>query len=348
MTMQTYGYSFGFGPWNIQPGADPFGPAVRPGVAFADKLEQVRALGYDAIQFHDDEVVPNIDAASPAEIRRQAQEMRRMLDDVGLKANNIGPRLWEQPSGVDGSFTSGDPAAFDYAVERTKKAIDIIFELGSDMLNLWFAREGTYLREAKDAVRATHRLVEALNIFLEYHPDLRVTIEPKPNEPMDQSYIPTAGHALALGQQTADPSRCGCLLESAHAVLAGLDPADEMAFALAFGKLWGVHLNDQNGLKYDQDRSFGSVNLRRAFDQAWVLDANKFYEGSGAVVAMDVKALRTQPAGAAIKHLRNSREVFLRLVELVRSLDWGEVEALREARDYEELDWLIFTHLIEG
>ena len=36
--MQTYGYSFGFGPWNIQPGADPFGPAVRPTVAFADIL----------------------------------------------------------------------------------------------------------------------------------------------------------------------------------------------------------------------------------------------------------------------------------------------------------------------
>ena len=40
-------------------------------------------------------------------------------------------------------------------------------------------------------------------------------------------------------------------IESAHAILAGLDPSDEMGFALAFDKLWTVHLNDQNGLKFD-------------------------------------------------------------------------------------------------
>ena len=28
-------YRFSFGPWNIHKGADPFGPTVRPSVAFA-------------------------------------------------------------------------------------------------------------------------------------------------------------------------------------------------------------------------------------------------------------------------------------------------------------------------
>ena len=50
-----------------------------------------------------------------------------------------------------------------------------------------------------------------------------------------------------------------------------------MIFAMAFGKLWSLHLNDQNGLKFDQDSPFGSVNLRRAFNQVRVLDENKFY-----------------------------------------------------------------------
>ena len=86
---------------------------------------------------------------------------------------------------------------------------------------------------------------------------LRIAVEPKPNEPMDLAYIPTLGHALALGFQSNDPKRVGVLMETAHALLAGLDPADEIGFAMAFGKLWSVHLNDQNGLKFDQDRSFG-------------------------------------------------------------------------------------------
>ena len=46
---------------------------------------------------------------------------------------------------------------------------------------------------------------------------------------------------------TVAPDRVGGLIETAHAMLAGLDPSEEMAFALAEGKLWSVHLNDQNG-----------------------------------------------------------------------------------------------------
>jgi xylose isomerase len=161
---------------------------------------------------------------------------------------------------------------------------------------------------------------------------------------MDLAYIPTIGHALALGMQSNDPVRVGALVESAHAVLAGLDPADEMSFALAFGKLWSVHLNDQNGLKFDQDRSFGSVDLRRAFNQVRVLDENKFYDVG--MVGLDVKAIRTQPAGLATKHLSNSRAMFLRLVEVVRSLDRAKIDSLRAARDYEELDWLVLNALM--
>jgi xylose isomerase len=209
---------------------------------------------------------------------------------------------------------------------------------------LWLAREGTYMREAKDAVRATHYLLDAINALLDYDPELRIAIEPKPNEPMDLAYIPTMGHGLAIGMQSNDPDRMGVLMESAHAVLAGLDPADEISFALAFDKLWSVHLNDQNGLKFDQDRSFGAVDLRRAFNQVRVLDDNRFWEIG--TVGLDVKAVRTQPAEIATKHLRNSLHVFLRLVEVVRSLDRQKIDELIAARDYEELDWLILSNLM--
>ena len=133
-------------------------------------------------------------------------------------------------------------------------------------------------------------------------------------------------------------------METAHAILAGLDPADEIGFAMAYNKLWNVHLNDQNGLKFDQNRSFGAVNLRGAFNQVRVLDENRYWEAG--FVGMDVKAVRTQPADLATKHLRNSLQMFLRLLGLVRSLDKQVVEALIAARDYEELDWLILDHLL--
>ncbi|HAY85843.1 MAG TPA: xylose isomerase [Chloroflexi bacterium] len=342
--MQKYGYRFTFGPWNIHEGADPFGPTVRDSIAFETKLKTLKDLGFDGMQFHDDDAVPALDTLSAPVIAEKARAMGKKLQDLGLVAEFVAPRLWEHPMTIDGAFTANDPKARAYAIERSKKAADIGRQMGCDLMVLWLAREGTYLRESKDAARATHYLLEAINLLLDYDPDLRIVVEPKPNEPMDLAYIPTIGHALALGFQTDQPERVGCLVESAHAILAGLDPSDEMAFALAFDKLWSVHLNDQNGLKFDQDRSFGSVDLRRAFNQVRVLDQNKFYEKG--MVGLDVKAIRTQPAAWATKHLSNSLEVFLRLVEVSRSVDWTEVEALKAARDYEEIDRLILHHLM--
>jgi xylose isomerase len=297
------------------------------------------------VQFHDDDAVPGLNDLTPAQIRVRAQAVRRKLDDHGLIAEFVAPRLWEDPRTIDGAYTSNDAQARAYALDRSKKAVDIAQELGCDLMVLWLAREGTYLRESKSAGRATLQLLEVVNALLDYDARLRIAIEPKPNEPMDQAYIPTMGHALALGCQAKDPRRVGVLMESAHSILAGLDPADEIGFAMAFGKLWSVHLNDQNGLKFDEDRSFGSVNIRRAFNEVRELDENHF--GDIGIVGLDVKAIRTQPAELATKHLRNSLHMFLQLVALSRSLDRPSVEALIAARDYEELDWLILSHLMK-
>jgi xylose isomerase len=342
--MEKFGYRFSFGPWNIHEGADPFGPTVRTSRTLADKLKVYKELGFDQVQFHDDDAVPQMDSQSPAQIRATAKSVHQQLEDNGLKAEFVAPRLWEHPMTIDGAYTSNDAKARTYAVERSKRAADIAQELGTNLMVLWLAREGTYMREAKDVGRAARQLLEAINTLLEYDSSLRIAIEPKPNEPMDLAFIPTMGHALALGFQANDPKRVGVLMESAHSILAGLDPADEIGFAMAFGKLWSVHLNDQNGLKFDQDRSFASINLRMAFNQVRVLDQNRFWEVG--VVGLDVKALRTQPAHLATKHLRNSLHMFLRLVELSRSLDREKLDRVIAERDYEELDWIILNHLL--
>jgi xylose isomerase len=149
---------------------------------------------------------------------------------------------------------------------------------------------------------------------------------------------------MGLAYRTIDPSRVGVLIESAHSILAGLDPADDMAYALWHEKLWGVHLNDQNGLKYDQDKAFGSVDLRRAFNQVWVLDRAKYYDTG--VVGLDVKAMRTTKQTDSTKHLANSLRMFGHLLKLVRSVDTAKVESLRQARDYEALELYILEHLL--
>ena len=337
-------FKFTFGPWNIHKGEDVFGPSVRDSISFDDKLGMFKSLGFDGVQFHDDDAVSDINGKSPSQIASESAALKTRLNNLGLEAEFVAPRLWEDSMTIDGGYTSNDPKCREYAIERSKKAIDIANHLGTDLLVLWLAREGTYIREAKDSRVATDRLVEAINAMLAYDPNIRVCIEPKPNEPMDHAYIPTTGHAIALGMLTSDHSRVGVNIESAHAILAGLDPSDEMGFALAHQKLWTVHLNDQNGLKFDQDKSFGSVDLRRAFNQVRILDMNN-YGNNGEWVGLDVKAMRTQASPATL-HLSNSLEVFKMLLELSRSLDDTLIEKLIDQRDYESLDLLIMKHLL--
>ncbi len=338
-------YRFSFGPWNVHEGADPFGPTVRRGLTFARKLKLYKKLGFEGVQFHDDDAVPNMNELGPKDITKQAKEVRQMLNGEGLAAEFVAPRLWEDPRTIDGGYTSNDAEARQYAKERSRRAIDIAAALETKLIVLWLAREGTYIREAKDSKLAVDRLVAAVNDMLDYNPDIKIAIEPKPNEPMDQAYIPTTGHALALACLTRNPKRVGVNIETAHVILAGLDPSDEMGFALACDKLYTVHLNDQNGLKFDEDKSFGSVNLRRAFNQVRILDKYN-YGKRGEFVGLDVKAMRTQKQDVATKHLSNSRTIFLKLVELVRSLNQTKVDQLIAERDYEELDLLIINHLM--
>ncbi|WP_319590744.1 TIM barrel protein [uncultured Draconibacterium sp.] len=338
-------FKFTFGPWNIHEGADPFGPTVRDSISFGKKLAEFKKLGFEGVQFHDDDAVPDMNELSPLQIIGKAKELKKVLDDNGLVAEFVAPRLWEDPRTIDGGYTSNDPACRQFALDRSKRTIDIANALGTDLIVLWLAREGTYIREAKDSKVATERIVEAINVMQAYDTKVRICIEPKPNEPMDHTYIPTTGHAIALSLLCDDPKRVGVNIESAHAVLAGLDPSDEMGYALAFDKLWTVHLNDQNGLKFDQDKTFGSVDLRRAFNQVRILDKHN-YGQNGEFVGLDVKAMRSQKDDIATKHLSNSKVIFMKLLEISRSIDESFIEKCRQERDYEELDLYIMKSLL--
>jgi len=338
-------YRFSFGPWNIHEGADPFGPVVRPSIEFAKKLRMYKEMGFDAVQFHDDDAVPNMEELSPGEMEQEAAQVKKMLDDEGLVAEFVAPRLWEDARGIDGGFTANDAECRDWAMDRLKRCNDIGNALGTRLRVLWLAREGTYIRESKNAIRAYQRLLDSLNELLAYDKEAEIAIEPKPNEPMDMAYVPTIGHALALAHAANDPGRVGGLIETAHALLAGLDPSDEMAMALSMGKLFSVHLNDQNGLKFDQDKTFGSANLRGAYNQVRILELGGYPE-TGRFVGLDVKAMRTQKADVAQKHLTNSRTIFLKLVEKVRSFPQDVETQCMANRDYEALDLAVLEHLM--
>ena len=338
-------FKFTVGPWNVHTGADSYGPETRKAIDLETKFARFAELGFSAVQFHDDDAVPNMNNLTEEEIKAEARKVKAMLDKYGLAAEFVAPRLWMDPHTADGGFTSTSEKDREFAMWRAYRSIDIARELGCDLIVLWLAREGTLCAESKSPVTATRQLVEAINNMLRYDDRIRICIEPKPNEPIDRSFCGTVGHVMGVSAATIDPKRVGANLESAHAVLAGLDPANEIGFALAFDKLFTVHLNDQNGIRYDQDKSFGVENLRQAFNQIKVLCENRYWEKG--YVGLDVKAMRTTSDEDSYEHLKNSLEIFKALEEKVARYDYDYANKLIAERKFEQLE-MYTLNLIMG
>jgi Xylose isomerase len=340
-------FKFSVGPWNVHDGMDIYGPATRPNISLEEKIKVFSEMGFSAIQFHDDDAVPNINNMTPEEIKAEARILKKLLDKYHVNAEFVAPRLWMDPHSTDGGFMSCSKEDRTFADWRSERSIDIANELGCDKIVLWLAREGTICAESKNPVESIRFLITAINKMLKYDKNIKVLIEPKPNEPVDRSYCGTIGHVMGISAATCDPSRVGGLLETAHAVLAGLDPANEIAFGLALGKLWGVHLNDQNGMKFDQDRSFGVENLRQAFNQVKVLKENN-YGSNGEYIGLDVKAMRTTPAEGSYDHLKTSLRVFERLEAKVDKFDYIFQKKCVEERNFEKLELYVMDLLMKG
>lgn len=340
-----YKFKYSVGPWNVHSGADSYGPATRNEISLEEKIEKFAKMGFSAIQFHDDDAVPNMNELTEEEIKAKARKVKAMLDKYGLAAEFVAPRLWMDEHTIDGGFMSTSKEDREFALWRAYRSIDIAKELGTNMIVLWLAREGTLCAESKSPVWATNMLVKSINKMLEYDEEVRIVIEPKPNEPIDRSICGTMGHVMGISAATMDPSRVGGLLESAHAIMVGLDPAHEIGFALALGKLWGVHLNDQNGVKYDQDKTFGVENLRQAFNQVKVLMEND-YGANGEYVGLDVKAMRTTKDVDSYKHLENSLKIAKALEAKVAKFDYEFQKKCVDNRDFESLEMYVMNLLM--
>ncbi|MCK4177514.1 xylose isomerase [Aciditerrimonas ferrireducens] len=261
-------HHFTFGLWTVgNRGRDPFGREVRPPLDPVETVHRLADLGAYGVSFHDDDLVP--EGSGRQEKEAIVKRFRSALDATGLKVPMATTNLFGHPVFKDGAFTANDPEVRRLAVVKTLDAIDLGVELGARVYVLWGGREGVEADAAKDPVVALDRYAEALNLLCSYVRDrgydLRLAIEPKPNEPRGHLYLPTIGHALAFIEQLEWPEMVGVNPEFAHETMSGLSFHQGVAQALRAGKLFHIDLNGQSPGKYDQDFRFGSEGIRDAF-----------------------------------------------------------------------------------
>jgi xylose isomerase len=70
------------------------------------------------------------------------------------------------------------------------------------------------------------------------------------------------------------------------------------------------------------------------------------YGSRGEFIGLDVKAMRTQKGSCVTDHLKNSREIFMHLVNKVRTWDRRLEQQYIDARDYEALELAVLKHIM--
>ena len=268
MYTPTTEHKFTFGLWTVgNTGRDPFGEAVRKALSPVEIVQMLAEVGAYGVNFHDNDLVP-IDA-TPAERDRIVADFKQALNETGLVVPMATTNLFTDPAFRDGAFTSNDAHVRAYALQKTMNAIDLGVELGAKLYVFWGGREGVETDSGKNLLEAQSWFRDALNFLTEYvldqGYDLKFALEPKPNEPRGDIFLPTTGAMLALIETLDHPEMVGVNPEVAHEHMAGLNFTHAVAQAWDAGKLFHIDLNDQAFGRYDQDFRFGAVNLKSAF-----------------------------------------------------------------------------------
>jgi xylose isomerase len=305
---------FTFGLWTVgNTGRDPFGHETRPPLDPIEVVHRLAELGAYGVNFHDDDLVPP--GSSPTERDGIIKRFRRALDDTGLRVPMATTNLFSRPVFKDGAFTANDPEVRRLAVAKTLDAIDLGAELGAGVYVMWGGREGVEAEAATDVRAALDRYAEAVNLCCaharERGYDLRFALEPKPNEPRGDLFLPTVGHALAFIDELEWPDMVGLNPEFAHETMSGLNFTHAVAQAMWHDKLFHIDLNAQRIGKYDQDFRFGSEGIRDAFYLVKLLEDT----GWDGMRHFDAHAYRTESIDGVWDFARGCMRTYLILKE---------------------------------
>ena len=333
---------FSFGLWTVGwLAADPFGEPTRAALRPWEYAERLAELGAWGITFHDNDVFPF--DATDAERDKIVARLKDTVDATGLTIEMVTTNTFTHPVFKDGGLTNNDRSIRRFGLRKILRNVDLAAELGATTFVMWGGREGAEYDSSKDLNAVFDRYKEGLDTVAGYIKDkgynLRIGLEPKPNEPRGDIFLPTVGHALALIAELDNGDVVGLNPEVGHEQMANLNYTHALAQALNAGKLFHIDLNGQKGLKYDQDLVFGHGDLLSAFFTVDLL-VNGFpgggprYEGP---IHFDYKPSRTDGMEGVWESAAANMEMYLQLADKARAFraDPEVQEALRRSGVYE-------------
>ena len=264
--------------------------------------------------------IPDLDGIElkyPADLSDLA-ETKRLLREFGLTVavvniNLKGPIKWRY-----GSLTSVDPQIRADAVRDLKLSMDIAADLGAALVTCCPVADGHDYPFEMDYSAAWDRFIEGVHTAAAYRPEVKLSLEYQPNDPVVRILLRDAGRALYCCLATGLPN-VGVTLDIGHSLAAGETPAEAVCLLAREKRLFYVHTDD-NTRDGDWDLLSGTVNFWHFLETLYHLE-RVGYEGW---MSADIFARRVDP----LEGFSTNLLLIKRMLAFLHKLDSAKIEAM--------------------
>lgn len=199
-----------------------------------------------------------LEVCYPADFETEG-ELSKLLSDYGLGVSAVNFRSRRSGKWWRGSFVSEQASERQEVVDDMRRAVDHAAALGCNRITTCPLNEGADVPFEADPIRLYDHALETFEAVCAHNRDVRVCIEYKINDPMARCLLGTAGETAAFCAQVG-AENLGATLDIGHSLLAKERPSQAAAMLAKAGRLFYVHLNDNDG-EWDWDMLPGTYHL---------------------------------------------------------------------------------------
>jgi sugar phosphate isomerase/epimerase len=183
-----------------------------------------------------------------------------LLEKNNLKCVSIIPDHFSQKRWGSGTLSAKDEDTRNAALDYTFECVEMARKVGCPTLNIWPGQDGYDYHLQSDLVQERRWLVENLRKVAKSAPDIRFSLEYKPKEPRNFSFMARASDTLLVAEQIG-LDNVGVTIDTGHSFIAGENVSEAVVILQEYGKkLFHMHFNDNHG-SWDDDMIVGSVHF---------------------------------------------------------------------------------------
>jgi xylose isomerase len=199
-----------------------------------------------------------VELCYPADFEKP-EELKELLKRHSLGLAGINFRSRRSGKWWRGAFMAERPEERRELVDDLRRAMDCAAELGCNRLSTCPLNDGADTLFEVDYVKAYDYAAETFGAACAHNREIRICIEYKKNDPVARCLFGTAGETAAFCLMTG-AANLGATLDIGHALYAEERPAQSAALLARAGRLFYVHLNDNDG-RWDWDMLPGAFHL---------------------------------------------------------------------------------------